>query len=131
MRKLTCSTFAVLLLCSGLCAAEASLNSLLPPGMFERLLQEGEIRNSLNEDSPPQLVPGVPAQGEIERRVREMELRVGTELLMLYRADSVDFESKIQELSPLSKPRSLRISPDIFLSMRPTRKLKLIATYSM
>jgi hypothetical protein len=33
MGKLTCSTFA-LLLCAGLCTAEASLDSLLSPGQF-------------------------------------------------------------------------------------------------
>jgi hypothetical protein len=56
-------------------------------------LSEGELRNSLHGDSPPQLIPEVSARGEIESRIRELGLTVGTEVLSVYRSESVDFDS--------------------------------------
>ena len=93
MRKLACSTFLLLLLFPGLCPADTVIASLLPAPLYERLLREGELRNSLHGDSPPQLVPDVAERWEIESRIRELGLTVGTEVLSVYRNESVDFDS--------------------------------------
>ena len=93
MSKLACSTFALLLLSSAFCTADSTVQSLLPAPLYERLLSEAEIRNSLHGDSPPQLVPEVSVRGEIEARIRELELTVGTEVLSVYANEAVDFEA--------------------------------------
>ena len=107
MRKLACSTFTLLLLLPGLCWADSALLSLLPATVYERLAGEGELRNSLHRDSPPQLIPNVSARGEIEARIRELELTVGTEVLAVYQNDAWDFDSADSRLGIYNILRSM------------------------
>jgi hypothetical protein len=93
MSKLACSTLALLLLCPPFCPADSAAQSLIPAPLYERLASEGEIRNSLHGDSPPQLIPDVSVRGEIEARIRELELTVGTEVLSVYANETVDFDA--------------------------------------
>jgi hypothetical protein len=107
MRKLTCSMFALLLLPAALCPAETSLETLLPPGLYGRLLSEGELRTSLHGDSPPQLIPAVSSRGEIEARIRELGFTVGTEVLSVYRNEAADFDSPESRLEIYNILRSI------------------------
>jgi hypothetical protein len=107
MRKLACSTFALLLLLPGLCPADSAVESLLPASLYDRLVSEGELRNSLHGDSPPQLIPEVSARREIQARIRELELTVGTEVLSLYKNEAVDFDSPESRLRIYNILRSL------------------------
>jgi hypothetical protein len=93
MRKPVFSMFALLLLCSPLCPADSAVARLLPAPLYERLAREGEIRNSLHRDSSPQLIPAVSARGEIEAKIREMQLAVGTEVLSVYTNEAADFDA--------------------------------------
>jgi hypothetical protein len=93
MRKLACSTFALLLLLPGLCPADSAFESFLPAQVYDRLLNEGELRNSLHQDSSLQLIPDVPARSGIEKRIRELRLTVGTEVLLVYTNKARDFDS--------------------------------------
>jgi hypothetical protein len=107
MGKLACSTIMLLLLCIPLCQADSAIHALLPPQLVERLTNEGELRNSLHGDSPPKLVPAVPARGEIEERIREMEFSVGTEVLTVYRKEAVDFDTAHARLQIYNILRSM------------------------
>jgi hypothetical protein len=110
MRKLACSTILLLLLSSGLCPAEPadiSVETFLPQQLYNRVMSEGELRNSLHGDSPPQLIPDVSARGEIEARIRELELTVGTEVLSVYRNEAVDFDSPESRLQIYNILRSM------------------------
>jgi hypothetical protein len=93
MRKLACSTIVLLLLCISICPADSFIETLLPPELFEELSTEGSLRNSLHGSSAPVLIPAVPDQGEIVRRVQDLELTVGTEILALYKKETVDFNT--------------------------------------
>ena len=93
MMKLACSTLALLLFCAALGPADSGVDTLLPPQLYNRLVNEGELRNSLHGDSPPQLIPYVSARREIEARIRELELTVGTEVLSVYSNQAVDLDS--------------------------------------
>jgi hypothetical protein len=106
MRKLACTTI-VLLLSAALCPADSTVDTLLPPQLYNRLLSEGELRNSLHRDSPPQLIPDVAARREIEGRIRELELTVGTEVLSVYTNEAVDFDSPESRLRIYNILRSL------------------------
>jgi len=107
MRKLACSTIALLLLSSGLCPADSAVEPLLQPQLYNRLLTEGELRNSLHGDSPPQLIPDVPARKAIEARIRELELSVGTEVLSVYTNEAADFDSAESRLRIYNILRSI------------------------
>ena len=106
MRKLACTTIA-LLLSAALCPAETTVAALLPQQLYDRLLSEGELRNSLHEDSPPQMIPDVSARGEIEERIRELEFTVGTEVLSVYRNENVDFDTPESRLRIYNILRSI------------------------
>jgi len=106
MRKLAFTTI-VLLLSAALCPADSSVDSLLTPQLYNRVLSEGELRNSLHGDSPPQLIPDVSARREIEARVRELELTVGTEVLSVYRKEGADFDSPESRLQIYNILRSM------------------------
>jgi hypothetical protein len=93
MRKLACSTFLLLLLCPAFSPADTAIETLLPAPIFERLLREGELRNSLHRDNAPQLIPDVAERPEIESRIRELGLTVGTEVLSVYKNEAADFDS--------------------------------------
>jgi hypothetical protein len=93
MRKLASSMFVLLLLSSTLCPADSTIANLLPAALYERLADQGEIRNSLHRNSPPQLIPDVSVREEIEAKIREMELTVGTEVLSVYANEAVDFDA--------------------------------------
>jgi hypothetical protein len=110
MRKLACSTILLLLLSAALCPAGPagiSVETFLPQQLYNRVLSEGELRNSLHGDSPPQLIPYVSARGEIEARIRELELTVGTEVLSVYRNEAVDFDSPESRLQIYNILRSM------------------------
>jgi len=92
MRKLACSTIVLLLLGGALCAADSSFRTVLPETILDRLAQEGSLRNSLNRESQPLLIPDVPARARIVERIREMGFTVGTEVLAIYSNDTVDFD---------------------------------------
>jgi hypothetical protein len=106
MRKLAFTTI-VLLISSALCRADSSVASLLTPQLYNRLVNQGELRNSLHGDSPPQLIPEVAARREIEARIRELELTVGTEVLSVYSNESVDFDSPENRLRIYNILRSM------------------------
>jgi hypothetical protein len=107
MRKLACSTFALLLLLPGLCPADSSIESLLPAQVYERLVSEGELRNSLHRNSPPQLIPNVPIRKEIETRIGELDLTVGTEVLAVYTNEAGDFDAPESRLRIFNILRSM------------------------
>lgn len=107
MGKLACSTIALLLLSAALCPADSSVEILLPQQLYSRLVSEGELRNSLHGDGPPQLIPAVSVRGEIETRIGEMELTVGTEVLSVYRNEAVDFDSPESRLRIYNILRSM------------------------
>jgi hypothetical protein len=73
--------------------AENPLHGFVPPGLFDRLAEEGELRNSLHRNSPPKLIPDVPARREIEQKIEALGMSVGTEVLIVYKKESVDFDS--------------------------------------
>jgi hypothetical protein len=106
MRKLA-FTMIVLLLAPGLCPADSSFASLLPPQLLERLDREGELRNSLRGDDPPELIPAVPAKTEIEAVIRDMEFTVGTEVLSVYRHAGADFDTSESRLRIYNILRSM------------------------
>jgi hypothetical protein len=107
MMKLACSTFALLLLSAVLCPADTGVDTLLTPQLYSRLLSEGELRNSLHGDSPPQLIPDVTARREIEAKIRGLEFSVGTEVLSVYRNEAVDFDSPESRLQIYNILRSM------------------------
>lgn len=107
MRKLACSTFALLLLLPGVCSADSTVQSFLPAPVYDRLVSEGELRNSLHRDGPPQLIPNVPAGRKIEARIRELEITVGTEVLAVYRNEAGSFDSPESRLRIYNILRSL------------------------
>jgi hypothetical protein len=107
MMKLACSTFALLLFSAALCPADSGVDTLLPPQLYNRLLSEGELRNSLHGDSPPQLIPYVSVRGEIEARIRELEVTVGTEVLSVFSNEAADFDSPESRLRIYNILRSM------------------------
>ncbi|MBN2553880.1 MAG: hypothetical protein JXB06_13970 [Spirochaetales bacterium] len=107
MRKLAFTTFALLLLAVLPAPADSALESLLEPEQLERLLSEGELRNSLNRRNLPQLIPEVPELRDIRETIREMEFSVGTEVLIMYRRQSADFDSPAARLEIYNILRSI------------------------
>lgn len=99
--------FTLLLLLPGVCSADSAVQSFLPAPVYERLVSEGELRNSLHRDGPPQLIPNVPARREIEARIRELEITVGTEVLAVYKNADGNFDSPESRLRIYNILRSL------------------------
>jgi hypothetical protein len=106
MRKLAFTTIA-LLLASGLCPADSSFTSLLPPQLLAQLDREGELRSSLRGDDPPELIPEVPVKKEIQAIIRDMEFTVGTEVLSVYRHAGADFDTGESRLAIYNILRSV------------------------
>ncbi|UCF97173.1 MAG: hypothetical protein JSV89_18675 [Spirochaetaceae bacterium] len=107
MRKLAYSTIALLLLLPSVCPADSSAPTLLPPQLLEQLLSEGELRNSLQAGSPLTLIPDVAARLEIEERIRAVGFSVGTEVLLMYRDETVDFDAPDSRLKIYNILRSI------------------------
>jgi hypothetical protein len=107
MRKLACSTIALLTLLAAAMFADSTTDTPLAPEILERLRLEGELRNSLSEASPLQLIPEVTLRPEIEERINELELTVGTEVLTLYRNEAIDFDAEGSRLKIYNILRSI------------------------
>jgi hypothetical protein len=96
-----------LLLSGAACPADSSIDSLLPPQVYERLANEGELRTSLHGDNPPQLIPDVSARALIETRIGELDFTVGTEVLAMYENAGADFDSPASRLRIFNILRSM------------------------
>lgn len=107
MRKLACSTIVLLVLWAPPMFTESTTDTLLAPALLERLRLEGELRNSLSEASALQLIPDVSFRPEIEERINELELSVGTEVLTLYRNEAIDFDDEASRLKIYNILRSI------------------------
>lgn len=107
MRKLACSTIVLLVLWAPPMFAESTTDTLLAPELLERLTLEGELRNSLSAASPLQLIPEVTLRPEIEERINELELSVGTEILIRYRNEAIDFDIEASRLKIYNILRSI------------------------
>jgi hypothetical protein len=107
MRKLACSTIVLLALWAPPMFAESTTDTLLAPELLERLTLEGELRNSLSESSPLKLIPEVTLRPDIEERINELELSVGTEVLTLYRNEAIDFDAEGSRLKIYTILRSI------------------------
>jgi hypothetical protein len=107
MRKLACSTIVLLVLWAASNFAESTTDTMLAPELLERLTLEGELRNSLSEASPLQLIPEVSIRPEIEERINELDLSVGTEVLTLYRNEAIDFDAESSRIKIYNILRSI------------------------
>jgi len=107
MRKLACSTIALLALWAPPVFAETTIDTLLAPELLERLSLEGELRNSLSDASPLQLIPEIPLRPEIEEQINELGLSVGTEVLIRYRNEAIDFDAESSRLKIYNILRSI------------------------
>jgi len=105
--KLACSTIVLLVLWAPPMFTESTTDTLLAPELLERLALEGELRNSLSEASPLQLIPEVTFRPEIEERINELELSVGTEVLIRYRNEAIDFDVEASRLKIYNILRSI------------------------
>ena len=107
MRKLACSTIVLLVLWAPPMFAESTIDTLLAPELLARLTLEGELRNSLSDASPLQLIPEISLRPEIEERINELELSVGTEILTRYRNEAIDFDAESSRLKIYNILRSI------------------------
>jgi len=107
MIRARASTILVFLLIAMAAPAAPSLSSLVPPPVLERLRAGEEVTRTLWGSRGPELLPAVPLSGALLGELEALDITIGVEMLRLYTASELGFESERSRLALYNILRSV------------------------